>query len=549
MESWNAAPAPQFGSAMTALAMGAGHGPERRLQDVLALPSIGSRLQICLPWPEKRILFDGRVTRHIGCVGPHVEQLNVEAEDALSVMLDAPVTGRWQVSGTSLVFLENDKCVFNDDGEGLASPAKYSVNSRTCRVFQPPPGGQLWSVADMLGYLLAGWVPADVLGPALEELESIAGDIYPRRTSLTGLPLREAIARAAALGGLAVRGSVSWHSGRTRRGLVFYRPGRVGRRRAVRLQKPGEKLDIRRTDLWKGRIAIRRRPARRGILVLGDWRQYESTFELKRGWNVSLESYEYRSFVRSEAANWLSVRDVFRKWVLNESGDYCGQPYNLEKFDFAGISPEDFFLSVPRRFRPCLSVGPDGKGLAVAVEVSYDDGASWNRYGGPIRVSADECAVHLADDALPADYFQAALGHTARLRVTATVVSDRRIAAQVSGDTGCGLEIVEIPKAKWARVHSGSIFYQSEELPAPAERDDTIRLIQVANSLSQSQAGAIEAEVTLGWLDPNCRIGDIVERIEGRELELATFPGAAPHVQAITHQCGDEWTTRLTVSG
>ena len=164
-------------------------------------------------------------------------------------------------------------------------------------------------------------------------------------------------------------------------------------------------------------------------------------------------------------------------------------------------------------------------------------------------MSAEECAVHLADDALPADYFQAALDHTARLRVTATVVSDRRIAAQVGGDTGCGLEIVEIPRARWAKVHSGSIFYQSGELPAPAERDDTIRLIQVANSLRQSQAGAMEAEVTLGWLDPNCRIGDIVERIEGRELELATFPGAAPHVQAIAHECGDEWTTTLTVSG
>lgn len=120
---------------------------------------------------------------------------------------------------------------------------------------------------------------------------------------------------------------------------------------------------------------------------------------------------------------------------------------------------------------------------------------------------------------------------------------------QTNGDAGCGLEIVEVPKARWAKVHTGSIFHQSEELPAPAERDDTVRLLQIANSLSESQAGAIEAELALGWLDPNWNVGDIVERIEGRELGFTPFPGAAPHVQAVAHRCGEEWTTRLTVSG
>lgn len=549
VESWNILPGPDFGNARVGLAMSSRDGLDHRLQDLAALPAIGSRLQIRLAGPRRRILFDGYVTKHIARAGPDIEQLDIEVEDTLSATLNMPVTGRWQVSGTSIVFVNNEKCIFNDEGEGLASFDKHLVNSRFCRVFQSAPAGQLWSIADILGYLLAAHVPADVEVPASEELENVAGGVYPRRTALTGLTLREAIAKVAGLGGLAIRGSVNSEKGAPERGLVFYRPGRIGRRRAVRLQRYGEKLDIRRSDLWKGRIAIQRRPARRGVLVLGDWKQYESTFELKRGWNLNLESYEYPSFTRSEASNWLALKEVFRKWVLNESGAYCGEPHSLGMFDFSGISGDDFFLSISRRFKPCRSIGPDGKSLGIVVEVSYDDGSNWKRYGGPVRVSTDECAIYLADDALPADYFQAALNHVAKLRVTATVVSDRRIGAQANGDAGCGLEIVEVPKARWAKVHTGSIFYQSQELPAPSERDDTIRLLQMANSLSESQAGAIEAELALGWLDPNWNVGDIVERIEGRELGLTPFPGAAPHVQAVAHQCGEEWRTRLTVSG
>ena len=548
VEKWSLLPGPDFGAATVALAMPGRNRPDYRLEDLDALPSVGSRLQIRSPKPAGLMLFDGRVSKHVGRVGPDVEQLNVEAKDLLCTRLSKPVAGRWRVSGTSLIFVPDEKCVFNDDGDGMASPGMYVVHSRRCRVFQSAPGGGPWSVADVLSYLLAAHVPEDLVVPEPEEIQQTAGLVYPGRFSLTGLSVAQALAKAAGMGGLAVRGSIAFSRGTLSRGLVFYRPGRTGRQRVVCLQKHGQALDGRRSNLWKGTISLGRRPGRRGVLVLGDLKQYESTFELKRAWDPSLATYEHHSFVRSTAADWLAVKDVFRKWVLNEAGQYCAQPYDLSKFDFSTISG-DFFLSVPRGFRPCLSVDSTGKSLGVFVELSYDSGSTWKHYGGPIRVSSEECTVHLTDDALPADYFQAALEQTLKVRLTATVDSDRRISAQADGDPNCGLELIEMPRAKWAKVHSGSIFYQSQSLPAPAERDDTGRLIQTASSLNLSQAGTVEADLVLAWLNPACNVGDIVDHIEGRQIDLAPFPGAAPHVQAVEHRCGQQWTTHLIVSG
>lgn len=549
VDAWTILPAPAFGKATVTMAMGRRFGPDRRIEDLARLPAVGARLQIRLPAGWQHALFDGVVTRHLGRVGPEAEQLAAEADDALSVLLAAPLTGRWQVSDGAPALLPTGAAVFNDRTAGLASVAISSIRGRPCRIFQPAPDGQPWSVADILAYLFAAHMPADVAVPGPDELDALGGAIVPRRLSLAGVPAAEAMARVAGLAGLAVRGGLDGSGQSTRRGLLTYRPGRGGRRRPIRLQQAGHVLDPRGTNLWKARVAVRRRPSRRGIVVLGGLKRYESTFILQPGWDPTAESYHYRDFVRDEAADWPAVADVFRKWVLNESGRYSAQPYSLPAFDFATISADDFLLSIDRGLEACLSVGPGRQPMGVVVEVSCDDGATWRRYGGPVRVASDECAVHLADDALPADYFQAAVDHLAAVRVTATVVSDTRLRAEVPGDPGWAAHVVDIPSAAWAKVHAGSVFCAKAGWDPPEEADDSDRLAQIASRLAESDAGAIEAELALGWLDPTCSVGDIVEGIDGRRLDLAVFDGAAPSVRAIEHRAGDEQTTVLTVSG
>ena len=546
VESFSLLPAPDFGRATLGLTMGDRHRPARGLENVSALPLPGSRVWLCLGPGRQHIVFDGIVTRHLVGVGPDREQLGLEAEDALTVILGTRLCGRWEVSDGHPVFVPAAKCVFNDGQRGLATTSSYSIGGRACRIFAAAEDGQTWSVADVLGYLLAAHVPADVEATLPAEVESLAAAIYPPRLSLTGLTVGEALARVCSAAALAIYGPCSLEAGSCQRGLAFYHPGRTGRQRSVRLQQRGADLDGRQTNLWKGRISIGRRPARRSILVLGALKTYESTFELQPCWDPALATYDYRDFVRSEAPDWLAVADVYRQWALNEAGQYCGEPHELDAFDFATINGDDFLVSKPRCFRPCLSRGRGGETLGVVVEVSDDSGSSWLRYGGAVRTSREECAIYLADDALGADYFQAALAGTVRMRVTAAVEADRRLSVMVAGDGG--VEVVEFPAGRWARVHEGSVFYEDEDLPEPDERDDTDRLTQLARTVALGDAGTLEAELTLAQLDGTCTVSDIIERVDGRGLELASFPGSAPHVRKVEHRCGEEWATHLIVS-
>lgn len=233
--------------------------------------------------------------------------------------------------------------------------------------------------------------------------------------------------------------------------------------------------------------------------------------------------------------------------MLNEAAQYSATPYGLAAFDL-GTVHEDFLLRRPRRLEPCLSCDGLHRSQGILVELSTDAGATWRRYAGPVGVSKDEAAIALSDDALGAEYYQAVIAGAARLRVTATLSSDRRLRADLPGDAGTGTRIVQQPAAQFAQVLPGSVLYDPAH-PPPAQRDDSQRLAQLAGAYFASAAGGVEAELTLGWVDPFCRLGDRVDRIEGREMWLTGSPGGVPHIVAIEHLCQDEWTTRLTITG
>jgi len=86
-------------------------------------------------------------------------------------------------------------------------------------------------------------------------------------------------------------------------------------------------------------------------------------------------------------------------------------------------------------------------------------------------------------------------------------------------------------------------------LGQPLEQDDTARLERIAEGLAKSQDFAVEADITLGWVEPTCRVGDVIERIEGREIELTRLPGWLPSITTIEHRCDENWSTHLKVSG
>jgi len=543
--SCEVAAAPTFGRCILQLDPVRASGQAARCEDVAILPPVGSDVLIRFDAASGAAEFHGRVACHSLSVSQGTENLAVEVEHALASRLRAVVSRHWQHNGdgSAVGTLDATRIRFNGGDTMLASQAPLTVNGHQTRVFDATVSAQRWTVADALSYLLATAVSPEIHVQDLAELADLAGQIDLGSMDLTGLSVAEALIRVARAGGLSLRGA------REGLGLVFYRPGLQGQLKTVQLQPAGNLLSTAKSNLWRGRVKLARRPCRRGVIALGEQKRYEHTFTLSRGWDTSLETARWRDFVRSMSDDWPTVSAVYRRWVLNEHGWYCGSPWLLDVFDMSAISAEDFQLRVPRKFLPCLSCDTNGQSLGYVVEVACS-GDPWRRWNGPLWVSQNECAVYLGGDALPGEFFQAAAADQAQVRITATITADARLSTEVKGEPNMGRQIIDLgSRAARRSVNSGSVFHNASGLGSPAVRNDEHLLRQAALRHADVVSTATEAEFQLGWIDTTFHVGDIIKRVDGRGLELASNVRTQPSVQSVRHDLGANQTTTVIVRG
>jgi len=535
--------APELGSAQLLLRPVAGGPSGKRFEDLPSLPPIGAAVRIYPGDSGKAPLFSGVVRSHRSGFGEEDERLGVEVEQRIRALLSDPMHSRWQIADDEPVEVPDAPVRFNSSQGPLASRELVAINGRYTFAFDTSASAERWTVAKALSYLLATTAPTDVEIPGPTDLEALAGDIDLGTLDVTGQTALKAVVSVAGRGGLSVRSNEQGSA------LAVYRPGRIGRRRSVRLQPAGSMLSPTHSNLSAGEAVFRGRPSRRGVLARGEHKQYESTFVLARGWDPALETTRWRDFVRSQAADWEEVADVYRKWVLNEHGRYSGEPWALDVYDFSGIDSDDFLVTAPRRFLPCLSTDASGQSLGVVVDYRTGPSAAWKRWTGPVWISAEECGLYLGGDALPGEYFQAAASGQAQVRVTATVTADTRVAAVIQGDEGAPRHVVDLAdRAAWRKVHTSSVFHNHPAVGEPNERDDAELLYRAAMRYAQTASTSTQAELRLARIDESYRVGDIVERIDGRALELSSNPEAGPAITSVRHDF-ENWQTTLHLSG
>ncbi|HAU38856.1 MAG TPA: hypothetical protein DCX07_14210 [Phycisphaerales bacterium] len=458
----------------------------------------------------------------------------------MAEFLSQPVLGAWRLGDDGPAACPLARLRFNADANGLASAERVEVAGRTTRVFSSAATAAAWTVSDALAYLLATAAPPELDVPGPDELDAICGSVELPAIDLTGVALAAALARVASVAGMEIRAV------REGLGLTFFRPGRQGRLRRIGLQPAGELLDPSASNLWRGRLGLQRRPAARGVIALGAPKRYEVTLALSPGWDPAVQTTRWRDFVFGESDDWPARAPVFRKWVLNEHGRDSVGPWNLPRNDLSELGVEGFALPVARRLLPCLSADAAGQSLGVVVEYRDVSQGDWRRWPNPLWVAPDECAIWLGGDALPADYFRAAAADELELRVTACLESDVRLTAEVPGSPDLPPEVIDLSdRFGWARVHESSAFFGSADAD---ERDDTELLTAHARRAAEQLPQAVETELTLGGIDESCHVGDLVERVEGRGLELRSRADALPCVRAVRHDFESQ-TTTLTVSG
>jgi len=134
----------------------------------------------------------------------------------------------------------------------------------------------------------------------------------------------------------------------------------------------------------------------------------------------------------STNVDFAAVRDVYRRWCLNEAGDYSDPPYNGgEPFDCTRIFGRAEYVQRRRRFENALTIH-NGQSIGRHLEVSYDNGATWQAYGESFDVLDDECGVWLSSDQLPAELWSVVAAGTLKFRITAAVQSDTRLTAIIA---------------------------------------------------------------------------------------------------------------------
>ncbi len=476
-------------------------------------------------------VFDGQIEGMQTMVGSDGEEVEIIARDFSANLSRVTVYGRrvGNSDGSNL-FLSGVDTVFNDQGKANATVWPMENNGKSYVLFAAEPSkGKLWSYAEVINYLLCEYLPAGQLQwPSIEQLRALTEDRKVRDLDVTGLNLINALQRCCERAGLKFKFVPRLVSTGPSHAIVFYRNA-AGRAVELNCQPHGERFSVSKTNI--SMLHSRRSfwPVTHRYIGQGDFKVYEATFELMKAWDESLEDTDYDKFSPSTNPDFYRVKDVYRKWCLNEAGDYSDAPYNQgEAFDFSRIFQSSDFARRRRRFRPALTTDKQGKSLGYFLQVSFDNGLHWWQYLYAFNNLLDECGIWLSSDQLDVDTWVAALKGVLKFRITASIVSDERLSCAITdgpvNSTAAVVEhIITLPRQfRYRRVSGRSIFVNSsdESLGKPDEVDDSAALFEFVRQKAAAASEIIETvDVQMPYLAFDYHPGDrVTSASESRDL-------------------------------
>jgi hypothetical protein len=414
------------------------------------------------------------------------ETIEITARDFSAVLERMTVYGQHVLRNDgSTVLLPGLETVFNPLGRGNAAAQPVTSNGKTRTIFSADTtGARLWDCAEAIHCLLSEYVPCGVLyWPGIEQLLALTQGRLVRDLDVTGLSLLEALQRCCALAGLQFRFVPRLAETGPRQAIVFYRNG-YGRAVELNCQPAGETLSLSQTSIATRHSKREFHPITHRYIGQGDFKVYEATFELVKAWDPALEGTSYSQFSASTNPEFYRVKDVYRKWCLNEAGDYTAEPYNRgAPCDLSGVFEHADYVPRRRRFWPALSTDAQSRSLGYLLEVSYD-GLNWWPYLHAFNNLLDECGIWLGSDHLDMDTWIAALKGWLRFRLTASVVSDERVTAIIAdGPVGSTVPVVDhvltLPRQFcYRKVSTQSVLAgaSGEGFGPPDEADDSAAL-------------------------------------------------------------------------
>jgi hypothetical protein len=455
-------------------------------------------------------------------LGPDGETVEIIVKDLSAALKRISVYGRRVGNADgSTMFLMGLGTTFNVEGKGNARIGPIESNGTTYTAFCAEPSkAKPWSYAEVIHYLLCEYLPQGQLQlPSIERLRALTKNQTVCELDVTGSNLVDALHRCCEQIGLEFRFVPRPVPIGPAQAVIFCRPGH-GRAVELNHQWSGERLSISRTDIARLNSTKTFWPVTHKYVGQGDFKVYEATFELVKAWDPAGEETCYDTFSPSTNADFYKVKDVYRKWCLNEAGDYSSTPYNQgDAFDFAKIFEGGNFVPRRRRFWPALSTDKQGRSLGYFLEVSFDNGQYWWQYLHAFNNLLEECGVWLSSDRLDVNIWVAALKGVLKFRITASVLSDERLSCVVAdGPVGSTMPVVEhilrLPhQCRYRKVSGQSILANATDdaIGKADEVDDTDVLYQFVRNKAEAASGVIETvDVQTPYLAFDYQVGDRV---------------------------------------
>ena len=318
----------------------------------------------------------------------------------------------------------------------------------------------------------------------------------------------------------------------------------VGASKELYFQSPGQVLDLAWSNDNQFAIDNNIGDSFNVVTVLGEREESECTFPLYAAWDADHDDLSIDDLDK-DGAEYVGHETAWRLFIANEAGDIDPGVLRLgqtpEVPDLTGV----FQLWVPHRRtlqEPLTYIAGTTSAATTplqqrrphVVEYSIDSGVTWlaAAEGWTIKLCPDQIGILFDAKGIPEELYTA--GDTGRLRITGSVFGDSRIKHTAPRNAwavnGRDVENVLLRPDKFQyRFRNIAGDFQSV-LTGEADTVDHTTEIQVfAEAIrDQNQYAEIDCEFRLPGWHLEYQIGDLITKINGREISLDAAPSTAP---------------------
>lgn len=416
----------------------------------------------------------------------------------------------------------------------------------------------LWTLAEA-AYSLCWWLNGDetyILNPDYTAINETLGGA----PDLKDWTIRRGMYLPQALDELLLPHGYSWsvehitrEDGTLDRQIVIFRRG-AGPEKTVKLAASGEDRDLSTSSVAAVEATWNIAEGANIVEVYGSFLEVEGTFELQRAWPASKDSLTVLDLEKDgDNSQYEANPDVWRKWVLNEAGDYTATRSGNTLFDLNEIEIEDGGdkalgennIIRRRRFYPPLTKAPDDGRRDYLVEYlhqsdTYGDLPEWRNVltlpDAHVAILERECGIIFNGQKPPEELVR--LGADARVRITACLRGDQRLSytavkTEVSPN-GADIRLmvnaetryhkrqrIEDTDATYCSRYADENLYSDGVIPDADTADDTTAIEFFAiRTRNLEQSARLAPVITLQGYHPEYKIGDLITEVEGRGLSF-----------------------------